>query len=181
MEGTQLIEVWEPGKHLRMIDERERPGALKTRLVVDYYLETKDGKTVLRLVHAGFGSDSAWDGEYNGTKSGWPVFFRTLKFGLERHPGKPVRNLSFFHTQPNAQVDEVFARLMQPGLEGEEYSSAPGLYNGVVRAWGDALVTVMVSANGADVNIYLAAVLYGLSGTRIAEIEQECQRRLQAG
>src|ERR1700682_5696725 len=97
--GKVDIEVWEPNRHLRLGETRDffplGPGAPAEpcRLVQDYYLQAEGGRTVLRLVHSGFGSSSAWDGEYEGTRGGWPVCFLRLKYGLERHRNEPVHNL----------------------------------------------------------------------------------------
>lgn len=51
----------------------------------DYVLEAEGGKTVLRLVHSGFGSSADWDSEYEGTREGWSACFVGLKEGLEQH------------------------------------------------------------------------------------------------
>lgn len=84
MEGTARIEAWDPGRHLRTVEERHLP----TLVAVDYYLEPIPGGTRLRIVHSGFGLEAEWDAEYDGTLRGWPVFLRTLKHLLERHRGK---------------------------------------------------------------------------------------------
>jgi hypothetical protein len=42
-----------------------------------------DGVTRLRLVHSGFGPGSAWDDEFEGSKTGWAEFLKKLKEILE--------------------------------------------------------------------------------------------------
>ena len=44
-------------------------------------------------LHSGFGSPDGWDYEYEGTRQGWAVCFRRLKYGMEVRPGGAVRNL----------------------------------------------------------------------------------------
>jgi uncharacterized protein YndB with AHSA1/START domain len=83
IEWKTAIEVWEPNRHLRLAETREQPEPC--RLLQDYFLEVEGGKTVLRLVHSGFGTSAEWDNEYEGTRGGWPVCFFRLKHGLE-HP-----------------------------------------------------------------------------------------------
>jgi uncharacterized protein YndB with AHSA1/START domain len=74
--GSSQIEVWEPGRRLRLGDE--------SATVVEYTLEVRGGRTVLRLVHSGF-ERSGWDDEYDLVRRHWPIFLRTLKYALERH------------------------------------------------------------------------------------------------
>src|SRR5438477_7285842 len=93
IEWKTTIEVWEPNKHLRLVETRDRALSpdpnVETlepcRLLQDFYLEGQGGKTVLRLVHSGFGNSAGWDHEYQGTQGGWKACFLRLKTGLERH------------------------------------------------------------------------------------------------
>lgn len=102
LEWRTVIEVWEPNCHLRLTETRDHmhsaspvdePKMEPCRLVQDYYLETEKGKTLLRLVHSGFGSSDSWEHEYEGTRQGWAVCFHRLKYGLEVRPGVAVQNL----------------------------------------------------------------------------------------
>jgi uncharacterized protein YndB with AHSA1/START domain len=89
---AERIEVWEPGRHLRTVSPRPG-GAPGVFIAVDYFLEAREGSTVLRLVHSGFGADAKWDDEYECTRRGWAVFLRVLKMSIEVHGDKPSRNL----------------------------------------------------------------------------------------
>ncbi len=94
------IEVWEPNRHLRLSETRDQvmssaPGEQNLepcRLIQDWYLESENGKTVLRLVHSGFGSSADWDTEYFGTKYGWASCFLRLKHVTEYHRTEAVHN-----------------------------------------------------------------------------------------
>ena len=189
MEGQpKPIEVWEPNRHLRVVEEREwthgcdgseQRGSSKAKIGYDYFLETTaGGKTLLRLVHSGFGDDASWDGEYEGTKSGWPTFFRTLKHGLERHPGVPCANKSLFHVVPGANAHQALDRLLAASGIQEEH--APGLYLGVIASLNDALITAMGMQKGNDATLYIGLVLYGLTPERVAEVEAQWKQRLEA-
>ena len=100
LEWKTAIEVWEPNRHLRLVETRDHllspdPAQEKMepcRLVQDYYLEGEGGKTILRLVHSGFGSSHGWDVEFEGTKGGWAACFLWLKQALERHRRSSVYN-----------------------------------------------------------------------------------------
>jgi uncharacterized protein YndB with AHSA1/START domain len=107
-EGTSRIEIWEPGRRLRLIDQgfgnsdvvgapREAGGAGSTPaaaippvpVALDYLLEGRGGKTTLRLVHAGFGDGNEWDEEFDIVRRGWRFELRGLRHYLERHRGTP--------------------------------------------------------------------------------------------
>ncbi|HVR38720.1 MAG TPA: SRPBCC domain-containing protein [Thermoanaerobaculia bacterium] len=100
------IEVWEPNKHLRTVDTFEAQ-----RIAVDYYIESRGGETVLRLVHSGFGDDT-WQGEIDSLDAGWTTFLQNLKHYLEHHRGEP-RTLAYFrHPKTALSRDEAFRRTM---------------------------------------------------------------------
>ena len=61
------IEIWEPKRHLRTVDPAP------SKLAVDYFIESKGGETVLRIVHSGFAAD-AWDDEIDTLNAGWRTF-----------------------------------------------------------------------------------------------------------
>ena len=86
------IEVWEPGRHLRLVEDRPRDGGTPVRLVQDWFLEARaGGQTRLRLVHSGFGDSAAWDGEFDATRQGWPACFAALRMALGPFAGRPCR------------------------------------------------------------------------------------------
>lgn len=84
------IQVWEPGRHLRLIDQDADPAAgIPVPVAQDYHIEAKGGgTTVLRFVHSGFSKDAQWDEMFDTMSSGWRYFFFNLKFLLERHGGR---------------------------------------------------------------------------------------------
>jgi uncharacterized protein YndB with AHSA1/START domain len=93
------IEVWEPGRRLRLVQDDARPydtqgrplppGASEpARIAMEFTLETHQGKTRLRLVHSGFGEGAAWDNEIEGITEGWQAELRSLRYYLERHRGQ---------------------------------------------------------------------------------------------
>lgn len=100
--GKSTIEIWDPPNHLRQLDRREAwqassedaPGGTNVPtalpLTVDYYLSSEKGKTVLRLVHSGFGMGSEWDEEFDSIKRGWGTMLLNLSNYAEKHIGKPA-------------------------------------------------------------------------------------------
>ena len=82
IQGASEIQVWEPGKRLKVA--RFEQGAL----AVDYTLNARDGQTVLRLVHSGFGA-ADWNDEYDGVRRGWQFELRSLSHYLRHKRGLP--------------------------------------------------------------------------------------------
>ena len=135
-EGENKIEIWEPNRHLRttwpFAPPQAEGEAAPVPLTVDYYLESRGGKTVLRLVHSGFGYGAGWDEEFDGVRRGWGYELRSLRFYLERHRGTP-RRVAWVRHRVYLSPEEAWKRLMSPeglltqgaiaGLkEGDAYS-----------------------------------------------------------
>lgn len=189
MQGRDRIEIWEPGRHLRTVTQppdgvEPPPGA--TALTVDYLIEGRGGSTVLRIVHSGFGVDSAWDAEYEGTKQGWPVFVLNLKHYLERRAGEPCVSLAVYYIAPEATTaEQIWSRLTGPeglALEGvkagdpyraraatgDEMSgtidifSPPRRFGASVDALGDGLLRLMVERMGGHTFVWCAILAYGV-------------------
>jgi len=114
-EGTAQIEVWEPNRHLGYVE----PSTPPRRVAVDYYLEARGGKTILRLVHAGFEMKEGWDDEYETVNSGWASFLKGLKHYLEHHAGTP-RRLVWARVDGFADRESVWKQLLREGLKAQE-------------------------------------------------------------
>jgi uncharacterized protein YndB with AHSA1/START domain len=137
-EGASRIDAWEENQRLRTRGFLEHGDAS----LVEYTLETRGGKTLLRLVHSGFARGSDWEDElFGGTERGWRYELRSLRHYLERHAGTDRRVL-----WPKAKVRgsaaEVWKRLL--GKDGfTREGSIDGLREGdryrVTAATGDVL------------------------------------------
>jgi uncharacterized protein YndB with AHSA1/START domain len=99
--GESRIEVWEPGRRLAMRNlppeghgQSDEKAAAETPMIQEYILETRAGKTVLRLVDSGIPDSPEWDGMYDGKSRGWKMFFQALRHYLQKHPGKPRTSIS---------------------------------------------------------------------------------------
>lgn len=117
-------------------------------LTVDCHIETRGGKTVLRLVHSGFGATADWDDEYDAVKRGWGFELIALRHYLSRHRGQ-TRVTAW----PKAPVDgladdEVWKRLLGPkGLGFNGHRLEPGDRFNVRAATGDQLSGVILTKN----------------------------------
>jgi uncharacterized protein YndB with AHSA1/START domain len=91
-EGVSRVDVWEPGRRLRLVDQpSEEFPPLDEPTVQEWTVESRDGRTVLRMVHSGFPDTEDWDGIYDSTDHGWDLFLHNLRHYLELHPGSPRR------------------------------------------------------------------------------------------
>ena len=86
-EWTSRINVWEPCRHLRLVDqlpeEAVESGAV---MALDYRLTDLGGATRLNLVNSGLSADSSWDDTFYMMSNGWRFFLWNLKHFVERHP-----------------------------------------------------------------------------------------------
>jgi uncharacterized protein YndB with AHSA1/START domain len=110
-DATSPITAWEENRHFATAWEMEH---LPSPLVVDYYLETKGGKTVLRLVHSGFPTDETWENFYQSVRHGWAFELRSLRHYLERHAGAP-RDVVYLRRRIPATLEEVWDHVVGSG------------------------------------------------------------------
>src|SRR5260221_10173613 len=67
MEGSSRIDAWEPGRHLRVAQDR---GGGQPPSGVDYFIETREGATVMRLGQSPFCPGPGFDNELYRTIPG---------------------------------------------------------------------------------------------------------------
>lgn len=116
-DATSPITAWEENRHLATAWQMEH---LPNPLVVDYHLETKGGKTVLRLVHSGFPTDETWEDFYQSVRHGWAFELRSLRQYLERHAGKP-RSVVYLRRRIPTTLPELWNRIVgSDGIALEE-------------------------------------------------------------
>lgn len=119
------IDAWEPGRLLRLVQPDARPAdtagrqllpeeAEAARIAVEFTLESRQGKTRLRVVHSGFGAGAAWDNEVEGITEGWQAELRSLRHYLRRHRGRN-RTAARALVTSKLSREEAWARLLGPG------------------------------------------------------------------
>jgi uncharacterized protein YndB with AHSA1/START domain len=126
MEATEPITVWEPKRHLQIQssgpnapdDESKSAPAEQTPtnlLVQDWYLEPRGGKTLLRLVHSGFVTGSAWDDEwYESHDYGWTFMLANLRHYLAQHRGTP-RQVVWHRAEVKMEREAAYRRFVACG------------------------------------------------------------------
>lgn len=186
LEWKNVIEVWEPNRHLRLTETRDRVLSASSvqeplepcRLIQDFYLETAaGGSTVVRLVHSGFGSSEAWDREYEGTKGGWASCFVRLKHAVE-HANESVHNRIL-----TAQCDGLDAATVkhhiQDATAGYE-RVREGLYEFsiVIPECNRSIVSVSVQPTATGCVAYIELLLFGLDDVAASEEESRWRKVL---
>ncbi len=189
MEFATPITVWEPNRHLQTGQHRG-----PQFMSVDYFLEARGGKTILRLVHSGFGADADWDGEYDDTVRGWSVFLRNLRHYLTRHRGRKGRQV-LIEVPIEGPLDEAwqaFTRGLGLGAslqEGARYAatapngerlegvvglvSPPRIFAATVEGWNDAMLTADFQACGpGQMQLWFVALTYGLPDEEVEALRE---------
>ena len=152
------IEVWEPGKRLTLVENRPPfdasgaplPGPPQ-RVAMEFTLETHQGRTRLRLVHAGFGQGASWDDELDGISGGWQSELRGLRLYLERHKGRE-RHHAAINRVTKLSIETAWKRLLSPSaLMIVDGTLAEGARCVVHAATGDRLAgTIAWQRAGRD-------------------------------
>jgi uncharacterized protein YndB with AHSA1/START domain len=100
MDSSGIVTGWEPPIRFAYEEREWAPNA--PPLATEMFVETKAGGTcIVRLVHSLFASTDDWDTQLEGMESGWPSFFRILRFYLTHFRG---------HSCSMIQLVESFSR-----------------------------------------------------------------------
>jgi uncharacterized protein YndB with AHSA1/START domain len=87
MESRAVVTVWDPPR----LFAAESPGWTPEMpsMATEWSVEARAGGVCLvRVVNSLFASTDDWDNQLEGTESGWPGFFRTLRIYLTHFRGK---------------------------------------------------------------------------------------------
>jgi uncharacterized protein YndB with AHSA1/START domain len=194
--------VWEPGKRLRIGKQGHETATGWKAIVVDFEVEARGGRTLLKLVQSGLPAGPDWDSMDDGTDVGWEMFLAALKFAVERHAGKARRTISRYWAskQPAGAMFESLRALLGIAAsdlrEGARYSATTaggekiggqivGLDQGHLLAasvdeLGDALATFTVHATGEGAYVNFIVGTFGLSDAQFADAKARWTKLLEA-
>jgi uncharacterized protein YndB with AHSA1/START domain len=145
-----VIGRWEPLQHLQLVPDRSESKGEPAHLADDFEIEALEGgRTRLRIVVSGFSTDAAWDGEFEGTKNGWAVFLRNLRYYLEHHRGQPCKTAGI-PQRSTLTREQLFAQVFGPkgvlACDGE--SLTEGRTITLRTSWGETLHATIDMARG---------------------------------
>lgn len=200
-EGTGRVAIADPHRRFQWAEpgvpgpgEPFDPNALTG--MVEWTLEARGGKTLLRLVQSGISAED-WAGEYfESVNYGWGFMLANLRLYLERHRGKPRliawprKNVPLSRT---AAWDQLMNRLdgvraiasLKPNeafslkvavpekLEGTvEFMLPPRGFCLRLSNWNDALLWLSLEGSGekTEVGFWLSA--YDVPENSVREFEQ---------
>ena len=199
--GEAPIEVWEPNRHFQWVEGKSTDHPV----AVDFYLETRGGKTVLRLVDSGFSLGDSWKDYYNAKRCGWDFELRSLRHYLEHHRGTR-RQAVWARQKIGVTREEGWRRLLGPeglaqegsleGLKaGDRYAitAATGdrfegvvhtffpqwQFGGAVENMNDSLLRAELEpGSGTTITAYVWLSAWGLPGAEVEAFHRRWQEQL---
>jgi len=197
-EGEARIDAWEPQQLFRWIEMAGSPEGPQG-VTIEWKLDQRGGKTVVRLVQSGFSTGADWEEEYFGsTDYGWGFMLTNLRHYLERHAGTP-RSVAWPRQKVGVSREEAYRRLVAPGglfregagglaagtdymlesatresFEGRvEFVQAPRGFCLSVRHLNDALLWLTIEGAGPEYDVQLWLSAYGLPQSKVESFEKE--------
>jgi uncharacterized protein YndB with AHSA1/START domain len=192
-EGTAQIDLWEPNRRLRSIESGSgQPFS------VEWTIETRGRKTILRLTQSSFSSGADWENEfYDSTNYGWLFMLTNLRHYLERHAGEP-RAVAWPRRKVELPRETVYEKLVGPGgifidgaagnlRVGNQYSlrvATGEMWNGLVEFFvptrgfcvtveslNGALAWLTIEGSGSQHDAQFWFSTYGLPNGQVAGLE----------
>jgi len=116
MVSTAKITTWEPPHRFVATDQGWAPGM--PPIATEWTVEAQHGGTCkVRVVHSMFASTDDWNGQLEGTETGWASFFRVLRRYLQHFAGQPGA-LAQATTMTSEPVDKAWPKLSTALLGG---------------------------------------------------------------
>jgi uncharacterized protein YndB with AHSA1/START domain len=201
-EATSPLTIWEPNKRIGW--ESALPSG--NPLTMEFSVEARGGKTLVRVTQSGFSSGSEWDEEFfDSTNYGWGFMLFNLREYLERHAGQ-ARLVAWPRLQVEmtrkiiyeqlAGTSGIFAEGSLGKLrEGATYSlrtSTGEVWSGrvafimpprgfcvTIDALNGALAWLTIEGAGGTFEAQLWFSTYGLPQERVTQLETEWAAQLK--
>lgn len=195
--GESDIVAWEPGKKL----------ACKNQFaLMEWTLEARGGKTLVRIVQTGFLGNADWENEwFESTNYGWGFMLASLRWALERHRGEE-RKVAWPRLRVSVTREEAYGKLLAAGnlflespekilresqeyslkaFSGEKFSGRAEFIRPLrgfcvsVRELNDALfwLTIEGSPGKIEAQVWLSA--FGLPQSDVEEFAKKWEARLK--
>jgi uncharacterized protein YndB with AHSA1/START domain len=201
-EATSPLTIWEPNK--RMGWESATPSG--NPLSMEFSVQARGGKTLVRVTQSGFSSGSEWDEEFfDSTDYGWGFMLFNLREYLERHAEQP-RLVAWPRVQAEMAREAIYEKLAGSGgiftegalgklREGATYSlrtSTGEVWSGrvafitpprgfcvTVDSLNGALAWLTIEGAGGTFEAQLWFSTYGLPQERVTKLETQWNAEFQ--
>jgi uncharacterized protein YndB with AHSA1/START domain len=180
MQSVAKMTAWDPPRRFAA----ESSWGPSPMVATEWTVEARSGGTcIVRVVHSLFSETDDWDGQLEGTESGWPGFFRILRLYLTHFRGlscSAIRTMAMT-TEADSKAWETLvgslglAKAAQgqrrsspagvPSFAGlvEDVSEAPGHHTMILRLEQPApgVASLGAFACGGPVMVAMTFYLYG--------------------
>lgn len=143
MDSVARVTAWDPPRRFAAEGHGWEPNS--PPVATEWTVEARSGGTcVVRVVHSLFAETDDWDGQLEGTESGWPGFFRILRLYLTHFRGLPCSVIQVMGaaSEPAAKAWETLVRSLglTGAAAGERRKSPVGIppYAGLVEDVSEA-------------------------------------------
>jgi uncharacterized protein YndB with AHSA1/START domain len=129
MQSVAKMTAWDPP---RRFAAESSWGPDSPTVATEWTVEARAGGTcIVRVVHSLFADTDDWDGQLEGTESGWPGFFRILRIYLTHFRGQPCSTIRLMAvtpgTPPQAWETLVSSLGLAQAAAGQRCSAPRGL------------------------------------------------------
>ena len=139
MDSVATITAWEAP--VRFAAESHHLGENAPAFATEWFVEARSGGMCLvRVVHSLFAESADWDGELEGTETGWPVYFRVLHLYLSKFRGMYGKSMVAMgnSTNPESETWNQLTKMLaikntSAGQKVETGSAAPQI-SGIVES-----------------------------------------------
>jgi uncharacterized protein YndB with AHSA1/START domain len=141
---------------------------------VEYVLEGRAGKTLLRIVHYGFGDEGVRD----SLDRGWSQFMQTLRHYLAHHAHEPAACTYTYASAPITveQAKRALPRTLPAGAAVVD--DWPRSLGARVPVLGDGVYRASIEGEDGDVSVWVHLVAYGDGRERLHALTEELERTL---
>jgi len=116
MRSVAKVTAWDPP---RRFAAESSWGPNSPPVATEWTVEARSGGTcIVRVVHSLFADTDDWDGQLEGTESGWPGFFRILRLYLTHFRGLPCSAIRVLAVTPEPESKAWETLVGSLGLAG---------------------------------------------------------------
>jgi len=117
MESRSVVTAWEPPRKWAAQSDGWVPGS--PPIANEWSIEPRAGGIcIVRIVHSLFASTDDWDNQLEGTESGWPAFFCTLRLYLTHFRGQRSTMMKWMAPAAGTEAEAWETLTAALGLKG---------------------------------------------------------------